>query len=484
MNSKFFMVASVSLAVLVSSIAYAQGPGPGPDGEQPPRRGGGGSGLGGYTEVTESGRVPDHLYNIILGQPTDDSIVVSVLSHQDMTAYLEYGMAGSGYTSKTDSLEIGPRQAVNFKIDGLQKDHQYNYRMQYQLAGQTGFESSEQYVFHTQRAFDSDFVFTVQADSHLDENTSGEAYTNALQNALSNEPDFHLALGDTFMTDKYIEYQQSEPQYLAQRYYFGTQLTHSAPLFFALGNHDAEGGNAERTQWSTNTRNKYLPNPGMDDFYSGNPEMTENGDFVRNYYSWEWGNSQFIALDPFRYSVRVRGGQGGNGNWYMTLGKDQYDWLAETLENSDATFKFVYLHNLVGGAASNRGGAEASLNFEWGGHEFDGTYTFAENRPGWDQPIHDLLVENGVSVVFHGHDHMYIQQERDGIVYQLVPQPGHPSGNVNSAEGYGYLSGNIVQGSGHLTVSVSEDVVDVEFIDSRANGSGQLLHSYQIQAKN
>ena len=167
----------------------------------------------------------------------------------------------------------------------------------------------------------------------------------------------------------------------------------------------------------------------------------------------------------------------------MTLGKEQYDWLVKTVSESKATFKFVYLHNLVGGAESNRGGAEASLNFEWGGHEYDGTYTFDEKRPGWGKPIHDVLVENGVTIVFHGHDHMYIHQERDGLVYQLVSQPGHRSGNVSSAAEYGYLSGDIVQGSGHLKVSVTDDQVQVDFIDSRENTNGQVLHSYVVNAR-
>ena len=30
--------------------------------------------------------------------------------------------------------------------------------------------------------------------------------------------------------------------------------------------------------------------------------------------------------------------------WARTLGREQYDWLRETLESSNATFKFVFLH--------------------------------------------------------------------------------------------------------------------------------------------
>lgn len=438
------------------------------------------SGLGGYTKVTEAGDVPEHLYNIVLGRPTEKSMVASVVTHKDMSAYIVYGTKPSQYEFKTAAVQISSGTPHEFVLDKLVPDTGYYYQLKYQLNEGNEF-SSFQYQFNTPRAFGSDFKFTVQADSHLDENTSGPNYLGALNNSFDAGTDFHLALGDTFMTAKYVEHELSEPHYLAQRYYFGTALNHSAPLFFALGNHDAEIGSrsADTRNWATKTRNKYFPNPSPNEFYSGSADLTPDGDPVRNYYSFEWGNSMFIALDAFRYNDR----KSGDDNWYMTLGKDQYDWLTKALSESKSTFKFVYLHNLIGGDVSNRGGAEASWNFEWGGHDYDGTYTFDKNRPGWDKPIHDLLVEHNVSAVFHGHDHMYIHQERDGIVYQLVPQPAHPSGNVNSAATYGYLSGNIVAGSGTLTVSVSDDEAMVEFVDSRDSGrSGDILHSYVINA--
>jgi hypothetical protein len=463
--------------ILLSALCF-QAQAQGPNNQGQPRQLGG-SGLGGYTEPTEAGKVPEHLYNVVLGRPTQDSIVASVLFHEDTSAYLAYGTEPGQYPSKTDMVQLSSGQPHDFMLQGLDANTQYYYQLKYSMPGASE-QVSDQYRFHTPRSAGSDFVFTVQSDSHLDENTRGPIYLNALANALEAEPDFHLALGDTFMTGKYQPHTASEAQYLAQRYYLGTALTHSAPLFFALGNHDAEAGtrSEEVRTWANATRNKYLPNPAPNDFYTGNTELNPAGDPVRNYYSFEWGNSLFVALDPFRYN----GARGDDGNWYMSLGKDQYDWLAETLSESEASFKFVYLHNLIGGAASNRGGSEASWLFEWGGYNFDGDYEFDEKRPGWDQPIHDLLVENGVSIVFHGHDHMYIQQERDGIVYQLVPQPGHPSGNINSAEPYGYLSGNIVAGSGSLRVSVEDDKALVEFIDSRDGGrSGDLLHSYRVE---
>lgn len=118
-----------------------------------------------------------------------------------------------------------------------------------------------------------------------------------------------------------------------------------------------------------------------------------------------------------------------------TLGRTQYDWLVRTLEGTKAKCRFVFIHHLVGGmgGAESRGGVDSSPFFEWGGKNADGTPGFAEHRRSWPMPIHDLLVKHSVSAVFHGHDHLYVSSQRDGVVYQCVPQPGSPRGNTRTA---------------------------------------------------
>jgi hypothetical protein len=97
--------------------------------------------------------------------------------------------------------------------------------------------NSAEYSFHTARQPGSSFVFTITADSHLDEQTDPQLYGQTLANALAGKPDFHIDLGDTFMTEKHPTRDDAARQYLAQRYYLG-QICHSAPFFFVLGNHD------------------------------------------------------------------------------------------------------------------------------------------------------------------------------------------------------------------------------------------------------
>ena len=110
----------------------------------------------------------------------------------------------------------------------------------------------------------------------------------------------------------------------------------------------------------------------------------------------------------------------------MPLGPEQCQPLKRALETSRAAFKFVFIHHLVGGMDNQcLGGVEAALYYEWGGCNADGSEGFSQHRPSWLCPIHQLLVQNRMSIVFHGHVHFYAKQALDGIVYQEVPQPGY-----------------------------------------------------------
>jgi len=253
-----------------------------------------------------------------------------------------------------------------------------------------------------------------------------------------------------------------------------------------LGNHDGETGG--RTTAAIRMRTRYFPNPFPDGFYTGCQEQIRGMGPTQNTYAWEWGDALFVVLDPFRYTAAERGRRKAD-NWGRTLGKAQYDWLKTTLEQSKARFRFVFIHHLVGGLDRNaRGGAEAALLYEWGGHDPDGADTFQRHRPGWPMPIHWLLVENRVNVVFHGHDHFFAHQELDGITYQLVPQPGHAGFKPpRYATEYGYRTGDILGGSGHLRVQVGKNQVRIDYILSRpasnrsAAKNGDIAFSYQVK---
>lgn len=435
--------------------------------------------------------VPAHAVDIILGRPTDRSVTLSVLAYQDMEGYVQYGTQPGVYTARTPSRLFASGQPAEVIVDALRAGTQYTYRLTYRATGSGPFTSTAESGFATQRAKGSTFTFAVQADSHLDSNTNLDVYARTLANERSDRPDFVIDLGDTFMTGKYSPYTAAQRQYLAQRYFLG--LLAPSPLFLVLGNHDGEqayrAGTAggDMAVWSAGMRTRYFPNPVPDGFYSGNATPDKLAGSLQDYYAWEWGDALFVVLDPYWFTPQQRGGA---DNWDRTLGAEQYQWLKRTLETSRAPFKFLFIHQMVGGLDSNgRGGAEAARLYEWGGHNPDGSYGFDANRPGWGTPIHQLLVQNEVSVVFHGHDHLFVRQELDGIVYQAVPQPGATrADSIASAPSYGYVSGDGLGSSGYLRVTASLAQVTVEYVrsyrqenETLAQRNGQVDYSYTIR---
>jgi hypothetical protein len=199
----------------------------------------------------------------------------------------------------------------------------------------------------------------------------------------------------------------------------------------------------------------------------------------------------FIVLDPFHYSMIWPGpryGYGGEGEdnepvgdrWDWTLGIEQYLWFKNTLEQSNATYKFVFAHHVTGGAtAYGRGGESAVPYFEWGGKNWNGSWGFDNERPaseGWSLPVQQLMVENGVTAFFHGHDHIYAREEVDGILYLECPKPDD-AGYDWEPYGYGYTEGlypNAVKipNSRHIRVKVSPNNVVVEYVRSYLTGDG------------
>lgn len=413
--------------------------------EEKPKGGGkSGAGQGGQVEPAV---VPPYLFNVWLCRPGADSVTASVLAWEPMEALITYGEG-----QKTAATKLEPGVPQSLVMSGLKPDTSCSYQLTYRRAGG---EAAQDVVrtFHTQRKAASSFRFVIQADSHLDNNTDVRVYQQTLANMLADKPDFMIDLGDTTMVDKFGSfYTRSESQYLGQRYYMG-RIAHSVPIFMVLGNHDGERGERpEMAQWSLGMRHKFFPNP-------------TDGNDKHSYYAFEWGNVLFVALDPFWATTKR-----SEDNWSATLGETQYRWLSKTLTSSKAAFKFVFLHHLVGGLGKDvRGGVTSAPYMEWGGKNADGSEGFKAHRPGWEMPIHQLFVKNGVSIVFHGHDHLYVKEELDGIIYQEIPQPGHPSGGTRSAEEYGY-TGTILGSSGHVRVTVDPKLATVEYVLSGVPG--------------
>jgi hypothetical protein len=130
------------------------------------------------------------------------------------------------------------------------------------------------------------------------------------------------------------------------------------------------------------------------------------------WYSFDYGPAHFIVLDS-----DVAGGMD-------KIVGEQLEWLKQDLEASkDKALKFAFLHKPL-------------WREGYGGQ--------------WNEDVHPLLVEHGVTAVFAGHEHRYLKDEpRDGVAYYITGGGG--------AE----LRGVVCTGDFHhfMEVTVSGDTV-------------------------
>jgi len=429
----------------------------------------------------------------LLGTPTDKSVVFNALSDKPMSAYVAYGTGASDLSLQTPVVPFDAGQPIEITLDRMTGNTRYFYQLFYRLNGESTFKRGTSGNFVTRRSSGDSFSFAVEADPHLDENSNYYTFRNTLQNAAKLKPDFLIDLGDNFMTEKFpvVNNYYIEQRNLLYRS-FWDNVCNSMPLYIVIGNHEGElgwlntGQKTDEFNLTNSIRRKYYPNPQPNDFYTGNNIDDQWLGNRENYYAWNWGDALFVVIDPYEFTPVKP-----TDAWGFTLGKEQYDWFRATLESSKAKYKFVFAHQIAGGDNLGRGGSERVDFAEMGGKNSDGSWGFDTKRPGWGKPIHQLLVENGVQIYFHGHDHLYAEQLKDGIVYLEVPQPSLPQySTAANAASYGYISGTILPCSGHINVTVMPDSARVDYIggyhvDNPAAGqvNGNIRRSFSIKPK-
>ncbi|MCE1197633.1 MAG: metallophosphoesterase [Marinilabiliales bacterium] len=402
--------------------------------------------------------------SVILGRPTQSSITLNVLFRAKEEAYWEWGTVSGSYGNKSATSAVEKDVPLEVELTNLAADTKYYYRTRHRVAGESSFLAGPEYSFRTARSTSS-FVFAIEADPHLDTNSDTASYALTLKNILAAHPDFLIDLGDTFMSEKQASKDQPTitARHLLLRSFFD-RICHSVPLYLVIGNHEGElGWSLDGTASSlpvmaSLTRNLYFPNPSPNAFYSGNSKPEALVGLRKSYYAFEWGKSLFVILDPYWYTTSKPG-------WGWTLGADQYNWFKNLLSSSKAQYKFVFCHQILGGNGNDaRGGTEFVDYFEQGGNNLDGTYGFDKYRPGWGKPLHTLMKESKTNIFFHGHDHFYGKQEKDGIIYQECPQPSNRNLTNLSAADYGYKDGILLPGRGFIRVTVTDAQVKVDYV--------------------
>ncbi|HNQ22544.1 MAG TPA: metallophosphoesterase [Phycisphaerae bacterium] len=469
--------------------------GPGPF-DRPARNRGGGRSKGSDGDFlgTPDGSWP--VASVIVARPGVTTIDVSVLAAHDLRGRVEYWRTGTDKVLQTPERDFNGDEPVVIRLSELAPDAAYRYHLSYAEARQHDLKTGPEYGFHTQRAPGSAFTFEVQGDSHPErpQQCDPALYAQVLRSAAADHPDFYVTIGDDFSVDTLGEVTADalERIYLGQRRYLGL-VGHSAPLFLVNGNHEQAAqcnldGTANNVAvWAQTCREKYFSQPAPEGIYTGDREPVEHIGPLRDYYAWTWGDALFVVIDPYWHSKKpvdnvFGGGKKNRDLWDVTLGAAQYRWLKETLEKSDAKYKFVFTHHVLG---TGRGGVERAGLFEWGGRNNRGNWEFEARRPGWKQPIHQLMASTGVTIFFQGHDHLFCKQELDGVVYQTLPEPADPSYTLYNKDAY--LTGDALPNSGRVRVTVSPEKVTVEYVRSylpedvnAERGDGKVAYSYVV----
>ena len=116
--------------------------------------------------------IPAHPFDVILGRPTSNTITLSLLAYSDQMLSIAYGTESGNYTSQTEPTTLKANIPETFEFSNLQPSTKYFYSI----------NGGTENTFHTARPAGSTFIFTIQADSHLDSNTSAEVYLQTLAN--------------------------------------------------------------------------------------------------------------------------------------------------------------------------------------------------------------------------------------------------------------------------------------------------------------
>ncbi len=219
--------------------------------------------------------------------------------------------------------------------------------------------------FRTAPGPDRPFSFAVIGDSGTG---SRDQYAVA-DRMVALDPQFVLHTGDVIYPDGQAD--GYDPFFFKPYRTLATR----APIFPTLGNHDYR---SQRGQ------------PYLDAFYlpHNNPANTER------YYSFDWGNVHFTALD-------------------FNTGPDaaQLEWLHNDLASTNKLWKFVFYHQAI---------------YSSGPH---GYASWVEAKRALLAPIFE---QYHVDIVFNGHDHDYERtQSIKGVLYIVSGGGGGPLYQVN-----------------------------------------------------
>lgn len=405
-----------------------------------------------------------------LVKPTGFEVTVNIVAGANpLECFITFREAGSVAWQKTEIFSIDKLTPRNIRLDSLKPDSVFEYRVQARITKTETFSTVSESSFRTQRSKGPNFSFAMISDSHITPNEPKriQILSDITQSILARKPDFLLMLGDNIATftshgGPMTEERFGPTLYYMLRYGLGS-LTEYIPVFNVIGNWEGENGwHPEKNRaWARKARMAWMPGP-LPDTYS------EGGSEYGDYYGFTWGDTLNLALNVTGYTTieHIHGSKGGKGDDW-TLGEKQKEWLYNTLINSRAKWKFVYIHHTVAGKA----GDDLNTRYGRGGGQ--------AAQIGEQKTIHTWMKQFNVNALFYGHDHVFTDMPVDGIHYTCVGSAGAPWKFTKEETGYEKYWPD----SGYTWLDVHSDKTTVSFIKpDMLQPEGRILHQFDISA--
>ncbi len=234
---------------------------------------------------------------------------------ESQVSYWETELVHSGLHGTPRLVEDTERSIINrdcctihtLTLTGLQTDTSYYYQVSSRLKNSGDTVKSNKFILKTAVAKDTPFSFAVCSET-------GGAGDHAMSCKIFStietyRPEFLLMVGDAVRNG--TQYEDWEKWFFSP----GQNLFTNTPFYLCPGNHE------EYSPW----------------FY----KFTANPD-PGNYYTFDYGNARFVALDS-PAMVSYKNGSPQQTEEFRT-GSPQLAFLEEKLASTDAKWKFVFFH--------------------------------------------------------------------------------------------------------------------------------------------
>ncbi len=329
------------------------------------------------------------------------------------TSTLRYGSAPDALDSTLTDSSTATQHEV--EITGLQPDTKYYYAVGPAEASLAGGDEDHFFVTAPEAGSAKPFTFWVVGDSGVATAKQARVRDAMLRESGQSPPDVYLHVGD-------MAYSDGTDQEFQDRFFAMYQnILRNTPTYPAIGNH--EGGASDSLTATGPYYDAYvLPTQAQ---VGGVASGTEA------YYSWDWSNVHFIALESYRAELRATDGA-------------MLAWLEMDLASTDADWLVVYFHHPP---------------YTKGSHDSDTEIGHIEMR----ERVMPMLEAAGVDLVLGGHSHIY---ERSYLIKGAYDTPttaeGHIVDSGDGEENRPYVKtnpddGNVCIVAGHGGTNVGRD---------------------------